>query len=250
MHGLNRELGASLHHQITAVLKDGITTGRYPADEPLPSEDALCRMFSVSRITVRRAVQSLVEQGLVERRQGRGTFVVRLPNEPIRASFSSFAKRVADLSATTKAVVEEFSWVSAPLRVRDALELDTVANVLRVVRVRKNGKQPIMQISTYLPESVGRKFSREDFTTPSMIALIADAGHVRHRVEFTYGAVLADPIAAIRLQVPVGTALLDIHRRSFDRKGRPFEYQEAIAPPDRYQAYVVMTDPPEEDPHF
>ncbi|WP_441232032.1 GntR family transcriptional regulator [Tardiphaga sp. 215_C5_N2_1] len=250
MHGLNRQLGASLHHQITTVLKDGIITGRYPAGESLPSEDALCGLFSVSRITVRRAVQSLVEQGLVERRQGRGSFVMRLPNEPIRASFSSFAKRVADISATTRAVVEEFSWVSAPLRVREALELDAVANVLRIVRIRKNGKQPIMQISTYLPEPVGRKFSRDDFANPSMSALIADAGHVRHRVECTYGAVLADPVAAVRLQVSVGTALLDIHRRSFDRKGRPFEYVEAIAPPDRYQAYLVMTHPTGEDPHF
>ena len=72
---VRRELGSPLHHQIYLVLADGISTGRYGVGEMLPTEEQLTRMFSVSRITVRRAMESLNDAGLIERGAGRRTMV-------------------------------------------------------------------------------------------------------------------------------------------------------------------------------
>ena len=68
---IDRDRGAPLHHQIYLVLADGIATGRYAIGEPLPTEEQLTQMFSVSRITVRRAMTSLQNDGLIERAEHR-----------------------------------------------------------------------------------------------------------------------------------------------------------------------------------
>ncbi len=80
-----REMGSPMHHQIYLVLADGISTGRYGDGEVLPTEEKLTRMFSVSRITVQRAMASLQDAGVVERGAGRRT-VVRPQARPANAS--------------------------------------------------------------------------------------------------------------------------------------------------------------------
>ena len=70
----NASLIASRHEQVSRQLRDDLAAGRYGQEGRLPSEAELARRFSVSRPTVARALQSLVEAGLVERRAGSGTF--------------------------------------------------------------------------------------------------------------------------------------------------------------------------------
>src|SRR5688572_8802775 len=72
---LSRDSGTSLHRQLYLLLRDRIMQGVYRPGESIPNEDALCSLFGVSRITVRRAVADLAARGLLEKRRGRGTFV-------------------------------------------------------------------------------------------------------------------------------------------------------------------------------
>src|ERR1700758_3547076 len=67
--------GVPLHRQLFLVLHDEIARGALPPGEALPTEQALCDQFGVSRITVRRALADLAEQGYIERRHGVGSFV-------------------------------------------------------------------------------------------------------------------------------------------------------------------------------
>src|SRR5215831_18810156 len=68
--------GEALYLQVARTLKEEIVTGVYPVGSQLPTEDALCSRFSVSRYTVREALRRLREDGLVASRQGSGTLVV------------------------------------------------------------------------------------------------------------------------------------------------------------------------------
>src|SRR4051794_19095688 len=72
---LPRSSGTSLHRQLFLVLREQIARREHAPGAPLPTEEALCEQFGVSRITVRRALQDLETQGFVERRHGVGTFV-------------------------------------------------------------------------------------------------------------------------------------------------------------------------------
>ena len=74
MQSVGLQQGTSLHHQISTLIKDGIATGRYRPGDQLPTEEQLCQAHQVSRVTVRRALQSLEQQGFIQRQAGRGTF--------------------------------------------------------------------------------------------------------------------------------------------------------------------------------
>src|SRR5260370_17912842 len=79
------DLGTSRHRTVSLVLSDGIATGRYRLGESLPGEEALAKMFQVSRVTIRRALADLDPAGLIERKHGLGTFVKMKP-DPREAS--------------------------------------------------------------------------------------------------------------------------------------------------------------------
>ncbi|OVZ64727.1 hypothetical protein CDO44_00505 [Pigmentiphaga sp. NML080357] len=241
MQKLSRTLGTPLHHQIAAVIKDGIATGRYQPGERLPTEDALCKLFSVSRITVRRAMQGLEEQGLIERRQGDGTFVAESASVvSLQTPLAGFMEQVAESRALSTPRLESFEEVAAPPHVRTGLLLPEGERVMKLVRLRTRGSLPILHSTAWLPIDVASRFKREDISRHALSELMARAGFPYFRIEAAAGAALADPVIARSLQVPIGSALVDVRRVAFDEHDRPIEYQSILGPPDRYQMRVTM----------
>ena len=118
---IDRDRGAPLHHQIYLVLADGIATGRYAIGEALPTEEQLTQIFSVSRITVRRAMTSLQNDGLIERGAGRRTIVRPPIGQPLSVPATSVIENIAAYGAETVATVLEFDYVAAPGFLRDRL---------------------------------------------------------------------------------------------------------------------------------
>ncbi len=105
--GLHRAPGTSLHRQLYLVIRDQILQRVWPAGTALPTEESLCQMFKVSRITVRRALADLVTDKLVERRHGLGTFVLDqlIPSRP--QATLSFIEELRESVADTKVRVLE-----------------------------------------------------------------------------------------------------------------------------------------------
>ena len=103
MGAIDRLQGTSLHHQISTLIKDGIAGGRLMPGDRLPTEEALGREHGVSRVTVRRALHSLEQQGLIERRVGNGTFVsdsARVLNLPM--PLTDYMQQVAERRARSR----------------------------------------------------------------------------------------------------------------------------------------------------
>ena len=100
---VGRQLGNPLHQQVFLVLRERILSRRYGTGEMLPSEDELKRMFNVSRTTVRSALASLTLSGLIDKRQGIGTFVRKAGTTPLLRAGYGFAHsrgRTIHLSAS------------------------------------------------------------------------------------------------------------------------------------------------------
>jgi GntR family transcriptional regulator len=243
MQNISRSLGAPLHHQIAAVIKDGIATGRYQPGQRLPTEDALCKMFSVSRITVRRAMQGMEEQGLIERRQGAGTYVSRSATVvSLQTPLSGFMSQVADSRALSEPRLESLEEAEPPPHVRSELMLAEGERAVKLVRLRVRGSLPILHSTAWLPLAVGSSFRAEDIPRHALSELMARAGFPYFRIEAAAGASLADPVLARSLQVPIGAALVDVRRVAYDKDGRPIEYQNVVGPPDRYQMRVTISN--------
>jgi GntR family transcriptional regulator, frlABCD operon transcriptional regulator len=79
-----------LYKQLMQRLRNDITAGVYPAGERIPGEQALCEIYGVSRVTVRKALEEIVRGGLLVRRQGKGTFVARKRSSVISATSPAF----------------------------------------------------------------------------------------------------------------------------------------------------------------
>ena len=228
---VDRDLGAPLHHQIYLVLADGIAAGRYAAGELLPTEEQLGKLFSVSRITVRRAMASLQNAGLIERGAGRRT-VVKPLGKPLKMPMASVISNIAAYGAQTVAKVIEFGYGPAPAFLRERL-WEGEKPVQRAVRIRSQEGQPVMHLTSYVPETLGSTFSKAELDRIPMFKLLTRAGAHISAGEQIVSATLADPVVARRLEIKVGAALIDLRTMMVDQKGRAVEYVEMLAPPER-----------------
>ena len=230
---VDRAMGAPLHHQIYLVLADGISTGRYGVGEQLPTEEQLTQMFSVSRITVRRAMTSLQEAGLIDRGAGRRTIVRRQLGQPLAVPAASVIENIAAYGAETVATVLEFDYVPAPEFLQSELWDSRGKPVQRAVRVRRQDSEPVMYLTSYVPEVLGRTFARDELNRIPMLQLLGRAGAHISGGEKIVSATLADPLVASRLEIKVGAPLLEMRSMMLDQHGRAVEYVEMLAIPDR-----------------
>ncbi|MED1471644.1 GntR family transcriptional regulator [Bacillus salipaludis] len=132
---LNNSISTPLYDQLKQNIKDAIDKGTYKQGEKLPNETELCEIFGVSRITVRRAIQELADEGFLERKQGKGTFVTRKKIERELVSvdgFTDFSKHLGKNPSKRILVCEE---IKATPKIAEALKIAVDSPVLRLVRL-------------------------------------------------------------------------------------------------------------------
>jgi GntR family transcriptional regulator len=235
-------LPTPLYHQIYLILRDMIRDEFYADGAALPSEQQLMRQYGVSRITAKRALDELAADGLVVRARGRGTRVrFSPPAPPIRASVEGLLENLLTMGLKTEVVLLDFDYVPAAPDVAAALECPASTVVQRAVRVRRIKGEPFSHLTTYVPEAIGRSYSRHDLASKPLLSLLERMGVEVSRADQTISAKLADGQIAPHLDVEVGSALLKITRVVRDQSGRPVEYITGLYRPDRYQYTMQLS---------
>ncbi|MEP0518737.1 MAG: GntR family transcriptional regulator [Hyphomicrobiales bacterium] len=230
-----------LYYQIYLLYKQKIMTGNIRDGDRLPSESELSKSHNVSRITAKRGMNELANEGLVARSRGKGTIVTyRVPASNFSADFKGLMDNLIAIGASTDVDVLTFNYVSAPVPICDALQLKSGALVQRAERKRSRGGKPFSHILSYLPEEIGRSFSREDMANQSILSLMENAGHQIYEANQSVTAVLADPIISSVLDVQQGTPLTKVTRVAYNETGRPLQYIEVIYRPDMYQLNMSL----------
>lgn len=237
-----QDVVAPLHHQVYVVLRQQIGDGHYPAGTALPSEHKLEELFAVSRITVRRALDRLANEGLIVRRHGKGSFAQpMITPPPIDTNLRGMLENLLAMGLKTKVDLIEFQYIPAPADIAARLELDVGAIVQRVVRVRHYEGKPFSFLTTYVPETIGRTYGPEDMRERPLLSLFEKAGITVTHADQSITAKLADTRVAPLLDVEIGAALLAIRRVVRQEKGLPIEYLEALYRPDIYEYQVTMS---------
>lgn len=243
MTELRRQFGAPMHHQLFAVLRSAIMSGRFAYGETLPSEETLRETYDVSRTTVRRALLSLEQEGLIERRQGRGTRVVFSGDSGAAVSrMSSYIEGIGRLDRKSTMRLHAFEFVRPSAEVREALGPGEL--VLRIVRVRSLDDRPLWHLTNFMPEILGRALDRALIETNTLFEALRLAGSPCHHAEELIGATLADPEIAGLLEINVGAPLLESSRVMVDAQDRPISFQITLIPPERrrYRIRVEADD--------
>jgi GntR family transcriptional regulator len=242
MIGPRQEIAAPLHHQVYVVLRQQILDGDYAGGQALPPEHQLGALFSVSRITIRRALSRLAQEGLIVRRHGKGNFAQPMITPPsIDTNLRGMLENLLAMGLKTQVDLVEFDYVRASAEVARRLEVRPCTLVQRVVRVRRHEGTPFSFLTTHVPEDLGRSYQAEDLLERPLLSLFEKAGVKVARADQTITAKLADTRVAPLLEVEIGAALLGIRRVVRDQDDRPIELLEALYRPDVYEYQMSMT---------
>lgn len=234
MDGADRSPVRTIRYQaIAAELRAVATAG--PAGSLLPSEAELSARFGASRVTIRRALEVLRDEGLVAARQGFGWFVV---TEPVRQHLEGLGTIEDQLEASGRHAarrVVEFGFDDHPPgRVARVLGVDPV---LRVKRVNLADDEPFAVVTVWCPAELGRTLSRADVERRPFYELL---GVPLRGATQTIGADSAEPADAALLHVPVGAPLLRCERVTTDTSGRPVLLSDHLYPAHRTEFVVEL----------
>ena len=176
---------------IKQYIQDHIDSGAWPAGTRTPSENELCSIFSVSRMTARRALQELADQGILSRAPGLGTFVaeielqtpsLEIPNIVDQAIKSgSYSSRILSLGA-----------ISAPAKIAELMHRSTVTEVYQAIVVHLDKQTPIQWQALYVNPDLAPAFLKQNYTkiTPdAYLDWISPVSGTDHQLE----AVLPSP---------------------------------------------------------
>jgi DNA-binding GntR family transcriptional regulator len=224
------------YYEIEQVLRARIA--QLEPDEPLPSDAMLCEEFGVSRMTARNAVQRLVQEGLVYRVPGRGTFVAGGPAHRQAAKVLSFTDQMRrDGKTPTSRVVER---LVRPGTGREAqrLGLRDGSSVVAVRRVRLADGEPIALELAVFGESCAPAILAADLERDSLHATLVAAGRVPTSGRARITAETAGDEDARLLDVPAGEPLLVERRLIVGGDGKPLELTESRYVAARYNLDV------------
>lgn len=231
-----------IYHQLYTILRQDITDGVYPEDQPLPTEMALSSNFNVSRVTVRRALDMLEREGLVIRRQGIGTFA-RPPEDSATAGrLSGLIENLITLGIETTAELLSYDDnAPTPPLVAKTLKIAPGEPCLAVQRLRCHKDKPVSLTTMYMPQEFSRIVTRTQLDDRPVVRILEQAGMIPSSAEQTISAIAADDQVASRLHVATGSPIIRLRRTVFDHEGKPILYQQSLYNPDRYEYYMLLS---------
>jgi GntR family transcriptional regulator len=231
--------GVPLHRQLFLVLHDEIARGALAPGDPLPTEQALCDQFGVSRITVRRALADLADAGLIERRQGVGSFVCNRPPARGNPAGGSFMDELRQTEFETEVDVLEVDVRGMPEALVGQLPGEHVLHVLRLRRERRTS-EPLMITEAWLPEELADTVTADALARKPLYRLLAEAGVQLDRIQHEITAEIAGPRNAQLLDTAIGSALMRVNRLAFT-VDRPHHALTILLSPNRSR--VVLNQP-------
>jgi len=213
-----------LYAQVKRALAERILSGVWAPGRPLPNEFQLADEFGVSQGTVRKALDALAAEHLVERHQGRGTFVSRHTSDTVHFRFFQFYGAGGRIQPESRDV--QIAVHTPDTMEQAALALSPSARVIRISRTRTHEGAPIIDECISLAEALFSDLLSRDTVPNTLYDLYqTDFGITVARVEENLRAVAASEATARRLSCPVGAPVLAIERVAFDYGGQPVEWR-------------------------
>ncbi|MGH7746110.1 MAG: GntR family transcriptional regulator [Candidatus Dormibacteria bacterium] len=244
-----------LFQQIADELRKRISSGTYPPGAKLPSETDLITEFEVTRLTVRRGLAVLANEGLTEPQRGKGVFVRERPAVlTVRNTRFRRSDRAAGKGAlAAEAEAAGLTWSSEQLEAAIIDVAGPIAEVLGESRAFVRRRRmivdgiPTQLADSYIPESIDTEIgsSRGANAPGGIYGLLEQHGHriVRYREELRVRS--ATPEESVALELPLAAPVVLLVRHAIDQEGRVVEYFDSVAAGDRHR-YVYEWNAPDD----
>ncbi|MGH3824098.1 MAG: GntR family transcriptional regulator [Pseudonocardiaceae bacterium] len=243
-----------IFQQIADELRERIKSATYAPGSKLPSETDLIAEFGVTRLTVRRGLAVLANEGLTEPRRGKGVFVRERPAVlTIRNTRFRRSDRAAGKGAlAAEAEAAGLSWSAEQLELAMVDVAGPIAEALGENRACVRRRRmivdgvPTQLADCYIPESIDAEigWSRGASAPGGIYGLLEQNGHliVRYREELRVRS--ATPEESVALELPLAAPVVLLVRHAIDQDGRVVEYFDSVAAGDRHR-YVYEWDAPD-----
>jgi GntR family transcriptional regulator len=235
---VNRHSSLPLHQQLYEILRRKILQGEWEVGEMIPPEPELMQKYDLSRITVRRGLNRLANEGLIYRQQGRGSFVAERTLEQGLTRIISFTEDMNQRGMTPRTEVHFSDLVPAPEDVAERLSLPPGVEMARLERLRIANDEPLSIEESYLVHSYCPGILGEDYAdSPLREALETNFGIRIVRAKQIIRAVRASTRQARLLAITARSPLLFIERVSYSQQNLPIEFLRIYYRGDRYSLF-------------
>lgn len=238
---INHDSSSPLHLQAEKILRELIREDRYAKGEFLPTEIELSRQFGISRNTLRQAINKLVFEGLLDRRKGKGTKVVRKGIVSGVRSWLSFSEEMKRLGIE----VRNYELHISRKRIKPEIvsffdRTDANERYLCLERVRGNTEYPFVYFISYFNPDIPLT-GNEDYTRPLYEVLEKDFGVTVKKSKEEISAALAGEVIAEKLEIQPDEPILIRRRCVYNAEGKPIEYNIGYYRADSF-SYTVESE--------
>ncbi|KRM00270.1 GntR family transcriptional regulator [Liquorilactobacillus satsumensis] len=223
--------------QIHNVIKRSIESGKWSIGDRIPSERELAVKFGVSRMTLRQAIQTLVDEGILERHVGSGTYVARRKVQEKMSGVTSFTELTKEQGKVPSSKTLSYHVTTPSLSEMEKLNLKEKDQVLRMERIRYADETPICFEVATIPAQLVKEFSKEEVTS-SLYHALEESGYAIGHAQQTVTAMLASEKIADYLDIKRGDAILRLRQITNLKDGRPFEYVRTQYAGNRFEFYL------------
>jgi GntR family transcriptional regulator len=242
MRSINRDSKLPLYSQLHEILREKITSGEWQPGEIIPPENELIECHQLSRTTVRQTLDMLVNEGLIYRQRGRGTFVAHPPMEQALLRIISFTEDMQQRGFEPSTEVLFSGLVPARKEIATKLQVEPGEELVRLERLRLADGEPMSVEESHLVHRYCRGVLDGDYAaSPLREALEREHGIRWLHAKQVIRAILPSPRLAELLGVGSNPAVLFIERVSYSLENIPVEFLRIYYRGDRYALYNELT---------
>ncbi|MEM1484286.1 GntR family transcriptional regulator [Oscillospiraceae bacterium PP1C4] len=234
--GLNKNLSTPLYQQLVEVIKGKITTGELKENDRLMTEVELSNQYNISRITVRKAMELLVDEDIVIKKQGIGTFVAAKKINRMGALFLGFSDMCEHDGKVPSSVLLTADLINASVTDIQRLQLSEGEKVIRIIRLRKADGLPVVLEENRFSTKYAYLLAED--LTQSIYKKLREHGLEFGPAQKTIDICYATERESKYLEVEVGAALLLQRDTIFDINHKPVHTSKSIINPARYKMQI------------
>ena len=232
MKGLRTESSSPLYHQLMQRISADIERGAYPTGSKIPAEHELEELYQVSRVTVRRTLAELTSEGLLERKQGKGTFVSVPGGQTQLKSLHSFHDSCRMNGVRPSTDVIHIRETGADGSDAEELNLSAGGRVLEILRVRRADDVPVVLERNRF--SLAYAWLQDQDLSGSLYVLLREYGVEPKLAVHDVSLRFAEEEEARLLDTAPGTPLVCLHEVIYDQRGRPLHNSIQLIRGDRF----------------
>ena len=224
---INKDLSIPLYEQVKDYLEEKITSAEWDVGHRLPTEKELTEQFDVSNITVKRAIHELVNEGVLYRQSGKGTFVKKKEEKDLSKLVSLRNEEWEEESHPHRTL--SFNKEDAGAKVSSCLQIDTNDDVYKIKRLKMDNDRPVAIEYSFIPVKLVPNLSASKVENDLLYNIFKNDHKIKlDRAKVYFSVIEADEHEANLLEVPLGEQLTVLERYTITESKKIIEYSRFI----------------------